>query len=130
MEKIEEIAAFCVGRAVFFGSLAIACVMVGFSFNPVSSLRSGAFMTLIMAAILFAKAASATRQNPKSTEVWLYLDQNSRPADGPARQVFAQVMRETYGRFAQKALAAAVAFFLLSVLLQLLGFEPFQPPRA
>ena len=65
MDKIRTVAIECVGRAVLFGSLAIGCVMIGFSFNPVSAFRSGAIMTLIMAAILIWKAMSAHRQNPR-----------------------------------------------------------------
>ena len=45
MEKVREVAVACIGRAVMFGTLAIGCVMVGFSFNPVSAFRSGAVAT-------------------------------------------------------------------------------------
>ena len=129
MEKIREVAIACVGRAVMFGSLAIGCVMVGFSFNPVSAFRSGAVMTLVMAAILIWKAVAAPRQNPKMTEVWLYLDEHSRPAGEHARYLFASVMRDVYARFAQASLAVACAFFAVSVTLMLFGLEPYQPPR-
>jgi hypothetical protein len=130
MEKIRQTAVACVGRAVMFGTLAIGCVMVGFSFNPVSAFRSGAVLTLVMAAILIWKAVAALRQNPKSTEVWLYLDERSRPADDHARLAFASVMRDVYGRFAQVSLFAACAMFGISLLLGLFGFEAYQPPLA
>jgi hypothetical protein len=125
MEKVRAIAISCVGRAVMFGVLAIACVMVGFSFNPVSAFRSGAVLTLVMAAILIYKAVTAHRQNPKMTEVWLYLDEGSRPSDAHARFVFATVMRDVYARFAQAALLAACGLFAISVGFTLLGFEAF-----
>lgn len=128
MEKIREVAIFCVGRAVMFGSLAITCVMVGFSFNPVSAFRSGAVLTLLMAAILIWKAYAAAGQNPRSTEVWIYLDHKARPADEHARFVFANVMRDVYGRFAQAALAIACLFFAVSVVFTMFGFEAYQPP--
>lgn len=130
MEKIREVAFMCVGRAVMFGSLAIGCIMVGFSFSPVSAFRSGALATLLMATVLMWKAMASARQNPKTTEVWLYLDETSRPLDQHARFVFATVMREVYGRYAQFALLTACALFGVSLLFRALGFEPFDPEAA
>lgn len=130
MEKIREVAFMCVGRAVMFGSLAIGCIMVGFSFSPVSAFRSGALATLLMATVLMWKAMASARQNPKTTEVWLYLDEASRPLDQHARFVFATVMREVYGRYAQFALLTACALFGVSLVFGALGFEPFDPEAA
>ena len=127
MEKFREIALMCVGRAVMFGALAIGCIMVGFSFSPVSAFRSGALATLLMATVLMWKAMASTRQNPKTTEVWLYLDETSRPLDQHARFVFATVMREVYGRYAQFALLTACALFAISLVFSAFGFEPFDP---
>lgn len=129
MEKIREIAIFCVGRAVFFGSLAIGCVMIGFSFNPVSAFRSGAVLTLVMAVVLLWKAMAAQSQNPKRTEVWLYLDENVRPPEAQAKFIVSTIMRDVYGKFAQAALGVAFGFFLISFLLMAFGLEPYQPPR-
>lgn len=129
MEKVREVAEACVGRAVMFGTLAIGCVMVGFSFNPVSAFRSGAVLTLLMAALLIWKAVAAHRQNPKDTEVWLYLDEHSRPAGEHAIRMFGRIMREVYARFAQFSLVAACAMFAVSLVLGLFGFEPYRPPN-
>ncbi|MDP3896981.1 MAG: hypothetical protein Q8Q62_09925 [Mesorhizobium sp.] len=128
MDEIRRIAVECVGRAVMFGSLAIGCVMVGFSFAPVSAFRSGAILTLLMAVVLMWKAKAAASKNPKHTEVWLYLDEKSRPADGHAQFVLGTVMREVYGRFAQITLGVAIGFFALSLVLMLFGLEPYEPP--
>lgn len=127
MEKVRQVATFCVGRAVFFGSLAIGCVMVGFSFNPVLAFRSGAVLTLVMSGILVWKALAAHSQNPKRTEVWIYLGEATRPADSHASFVFASIMREVYGRFAGISLGVACCFFLVSFLLTAFGMEPYQP---
>ncbi|EHK57258.1 hypothetical protein [Allomesorhizobium alhagi] len=127
MDKIREVAVFCIGRAVMFGSLAITCVMVGFSFNPVSAFRAGAVLTLLMAAILIWKAYAAARQNPKSTEVWVYLDDKARPANEHSRFVFATVMRDVYARFGQASLAVACLFFAISVVFVMFGFKADQP---
>ena len=128
MDEIRRIAVECIGRAVMFGSLAIGCVMIGFSFNPVSTFRSGAFLTLTMALVLLWKAMTAGTRNPKHTEVWLYLDEKSRPVDGPARRVFGTIMRDVYELYARITLGVAVGFFVLSLVLMLFGLEGYTPP--
>ena len=130
MEEIRRIAIDCVGRAVMFGWLAIGCVMMGFSFSPVSSFRSGAVLALLMTLILLWHAMRASTRNPKHSEVWLYLDKDSRPPDGHAQLIFGTIMREVYARHAQITLSIAVAFFALSLLLQLAGLQPYAPPVA
>lgn len=128
MDEIRRVALACIGRAVMFGSLAIGCVMVGFSFNPVSAFRSGALLTLIMALVLTWKAMTAGTKNPRHTEVWLYLDETSRPIDASARRVFSTVMHEIYVFYARIALGAAVGFFVLSFVLMLFGLQSYTPP--
>ncbi|RWB21245.1 MULTISPECIES: hypothetical protein [unclassified Mesorhizobium] len=128
MDEIRRVAVECIGRAVMFGSLAIGCVMVGFSFSPVSAFRSGAFLTLTMVLALMWKATTAASKNPKHTEVWLYLDEKSRPADAPARRVFGTIMSDVYRLYARIALGVAVGFFLVSLVLALFGLEAYRPP--
>lgn len=130
MGRIRQIALQCVGRAVMFGSLAIGCVMVGFSFNPVSAFRSGAFMALMMAAVLMWKAMTAGTKNPKRTEVWLYLDEKARPIDAAAQKVFRTVMREVYVLYAWISFGAAVGLFALSLVFMLFGLKAYVPPSA
>lgn len=130
MDEIRRVAIECVGRAVMFGALAIGCVMIGFSFAPVSAFRSGAVLTLLMSLVLMWQAMRAGTRNPKHTEVWLYLDENTRPAEAHARIVFATIMREVYGRFAQVTLYVAIGFFVLSLLLMLAGLEAYTPPAS
>ena len=129
MDEIRRVALECIGRAVMFGSLAVGCVMIGFSFNPVSAFRAGAFLTLIMALALMWKAMTAGTKNPRHTEVWLYLDEKSRPVDVPARRVFGAVMRDIYGLYSRMALGVAAGFFLLSFVLTLFGLQSYVPPQ-
>lgn len=128
MDEIKRVAVECIGRAVMFGSLAIGCVMIGFSFNPVSAFRSGAFLTLMMALVLMWKAMTASTKDPRRTEIWLYLDERSRPIDDPARRAFGTVVRNVYGVFARIALCVAVGFFGLSLVLMMFGLKGFIPP--
>jgi hypothetical protein len=123
MENLREIANMCVGRAVSFGALAIMCVMVSFAFSPVAAFRAGAVFTLLMAAILFFKAQSAFRQQPKATEVWLYLDDKSRPTDPQSLHLFARTMREVYIRYGLHALVASLCFYAISIGFTLMGFK-------
>jgi hypothetical protein len=123
MEKLHEIAIFCVGRAVMFGSLAIFCVMFSFAFQPAWAFRAGAIMTLGMAGILVIKASLATTQRPRKTEVWMYLDEKSRPANDHADRYFASVMRDVYGRFAKASLAVACGMFVLSLAFSALDLQ-------
>jgi len=129
VEVIRNVAVMCIARAVSFGALAIICVMVAFAFSPPASFRTGAFLTLIMAVVLLMKAQYALYQQPRHTEVWLYLDEHNRPRDAEASRRFASVMREVYGRFALVTFAAACGFFAISWLLLAAGMEieVFQP---
>lgn len=130
MDEIRRVAIECVGRAVLFGSLGICCVMLGFSFAPVSAFRSGAFLTLLMSMVLVWNAMAVGRRNPKHSEVWLYLDEKTRPAEGHARVVFATIMREVYARFAQISFGVAIGMFVIAFLLTLAGLEPYQVPAS
>jgi cell division protein FtsW (lipid II flippase) len=123
MEKIREIAVMCVGRAVMFASLGIFCIMFSFAFDPVMAFRSGSIMTLSLSAILIVKAMAVTRQNPRRTEVWIYLDEHSRPGDASAKAVFASILREVYARFAQTTFFVACGMFAISLVLGLLGIR-------
>jgi hypothetical protein len=130
MERTRQVAFFCVGRAVMFGWLAIGCVMFSLSFNPVSAFRAGAVLALVMAAILIFKALAVTRQNPRHTEVWIYLDEKTRPMNDPARRVFYNVLREVYGRYAQGVFILGCVFFAISLAFIGMGFEPSLPVPA
>jgi hypothetical protein len=130
MERARKIANVCVGRAVLFGWLAIVCIMFSFSFHPVAAFRAGAVLALVMAAILIAKAFHAARQNPKHTEVWIHLDEKTKPRNDQARLVFRNMMREVYGQYAQGVFIIGCAFFVISLALLALGVEPMLPvPR-
>lgn len=122
MEEIRRAAITCTGRAVGFGTLAVGCTMVGFAFSASAALRAGAVMMLIMSGILIWKAMYAAHQNPRHTEVWLVLDERSRPDNGPARFVFANILRDVYARFAQGVLSVACGLFLLSVMAMVVGY--------
>ena len=130
MDKVRQVANFCIGRAVMFGWLGIGCVMFSFSFNPVMAFRSGAVLALLMSTVLLVKAFGASRKNPRSTEVWIYLDERTRPLNDDARRAFRTIMREVYGRFAQGVFVIACLMFMISIVFLGLGYETELPvPR-
>ncbi|RST87089.1 hypothetical protein EJC49_07420 [Aquibium carbonis] len=125
VEPVRKIAFVCVGRAVGFGALAIAMTMLSLAFHPVLAFRCGAICTLLMAGLLTQKAMLAHRQPPRRTEVWLFLDERSRPSDERADRAFADILREVYGQFARLAFNVACFFFAMSVTLSIAGVRPF-----
>ena len=75
-----------------------------------------------MAGVLAWKARFVMRQEPSSTEVWLYLDNGTRPTSEKAKRDFAEKLRIIYGRFSLHALAIACMMFAISSgLLDLIG---------
>lgn len=121
MEKIRQVAMFCVGRAVFFGGFAISIVMLSFAFDFALSLKSGAILTLIMSLILLWYAQTAHKRNPRSTETWILLEENRKPQNDNARKAFSLVMKEVYGFYAYYSVMIAIGMFAASVCLNVLG---------
>jgi len=127
MERIRNAANVCIGRAVLFGWLAIVMIMFSLSFNPAIAFRAGAVMAMVMSSILLVKAFGASRKNPRSTEVWMYLDDQSRPRNDEARLVFRNTMREAYARFARSVFIVACVMFMLSIFFLGIGYEMALP---
>lgn len=130
MDRVRQVAFFCVGRAVMFGWLAIGCIMFSFAFNPVMAFRAGAVMALMMAAILLFKAFATAHQNPRRTEVWIYLDDKTRPVNDQAKAVFRNTLRDVYAQYAQGVFLLGCALFALSLLFIGFGFSSDLPPAA
>jgi hypothetical protein len=114
---------FTVGRAVFFGSLAVSLIMLTFLFDMVLFFRSGAIMAFAMAAILLWFAQTAERRPPKRTETWLLLDNDRRPRNEPAIRAFCLLMREVYAHYAKNVFGVGAGLFILSLLFELLGIR-------
>lgn len=124
VEPVRHVAMICIGRAVGFGALAIAMLMLSFAFDAALSFKCGAIATLLMAGVLTHKATFAPRVPPRRTEVWLCLHERWRPEDDLASRDFSETLREVYGQFGRLALTIACGFFLLSVALSLAGPRP------
>lgn len=115
MDRIRELAWLSVSRACAFALMAIFTVMVALSFDPVMAAESGAILFLITAVALWMLARLAPTRNPRGTEVWYMLDPHEQPAAVAAQRVIGTILAEIYRRFAQWALAAGVAVWLVSL---------------
>lgn len=119
MDEIERLAEVSVGRACGFAGLAIFTVMVGLSFDPLLSARSGAIMLSLAVVVLRYRAWRALRLDHRRTEVWLMLEDKA--PDTVARMMIQRALRRVYIRFADWAAIAAVVLWLAVGMIAVLG---------
>ena len=108
-------------RACGFASLAIFCVMIGFSFNPRLAFQTGGFLTTLMAIVLILKARGALTKDHRRTEMWLYLPKDFRPPEAYAQWATATVLRDIYLTFALWTIVVAIVLWCLALLFALIG---------
>ena len=116
MEDMRRIAFETVLRACGFGSLAIFCIMIGLSFNPLVAFQSGGFLTTVMTGILVLKAFEARTKPYRRTEMWLYLPKEARPPEAVAQRMTASLMREVYLNFALWTSVTSIMMWLIAVV--------------
>jgi hypothetical protein len=121
MDHLRRVAFETVMRACSFGSLAIFCFMVGFSFEPRLAFQAGGMLTMMMTGILLLKAFGARTKPYRRTEMWLYLPEEHRPPAGSAQQITSVVLRETYLTFALWSSLVAVVMWGLAFAFSILG---------
>ena len=119
MEIMRRVAYGTVLRACGFGSLAIFCLMVGLSFEPLLAFQAGGVLTLAMTGILILKAWEARTKPYRRTEMWLYLPEEARPPAASAQQITSIVLQETYLTFARWTAGVAVAMWIGALLFSL-----------
>lgn len=120
MDQLRYLALVSVARACGFGTLAIFSVMVGLSFDPVLSAKSGAILASAMVAVLLFKAHRAPHQPYRRTEVWLLLGGKSSLPERNAQRLVSGILRDTYLRFATICAAFAAAMWVLTLVLALI----------
>jgi hypothetical protein len=128
---MRRIAYEVVLRACGFGSLAIFCVMIGMSFDPLMAFKAGGFLTMLMSGILIIKAYEARTKPYRRTEMWLYLPQDQRPHETCAQWACATVLRETYLTFARWTAGISIVLWALALLFSIAGNDvlPVWRPR-
>jgi hypothetical protein len=116
VEDMRRIAFETVLRACGFASLAIFCVMIGLSFNPLVAFQSGGFLTTIMTGVLVLKAFEARTKPYRRTELWLYLPKEARPPEAVAQRLTSSLMREVYLNFALWSSVTSIVMWAIALL--------------
>jgi hypothetical protein len=120
MTAVEQAAYISVGRACGFAGLGILCFMVGLSFDPQLSAKSGGSLLLLMTVILVFRGLTAHTRPYKRTETWLILEEAHRPAPGAAQMVIGGALRAVYLWYAQYCAGASALLWAAAVILSLL----------
>ena len=117
-QRIEALARFVVMRACGFAALGIAVFMFGLSSESMHmATRGGAYLGLIVCAVLVLKAWTAERQDHKRTELWLLLRDGERPSERVAHHLISTALRDTYLEFATHVAIGSAALLALSLML-------------
>ena len=121
MEAIENAAIISVGRATGFAALAIVCIVMALSYEPVVATRAGCILSLLVAAILFHYSIRAPERPYRKTELWIILAKKDRPPKSIAQKLIGTTLHKTYRKFAEYAVISALIFMVLSIVF---GFFP------
>ena len=128
MEHMRRVAYETVLRACGFASLAIVCVMIGFSFQPRLAFQTGGTLTMLMTLVLIFKAYEARTKDYRHTEMWLYLSKEERPPAAYAQWASATVLRETYLQFALWTSVVGITMWVLALLFSLARHLGYHQP--
>lgn len=110
-----------VSRGCAFGFLAIACVMMGFIYEPKLVFQSGGILTLIMVFILMLKSRQALTRDYRRTEMWLLLPKDFRPPERYAQWAAATVLRDAYLTFAQYTALCSIILWVIAIFMRVTG---------
>ena len=119
MDAVEQAAFVSVGRASGFAALAIACFMIGFSYDPILSARTGALLSLMTALILAHRCALALTTPYRSTETWLILEKEARPPKSLAQKMIGMALRQAYAWYGRVAALATIVLGAAALLLSM-----------
>ena len=120
-DRIRDMAQYSIGRACMFSLLGIVTFMMGLIGWPDLAVKAGAILFLMTAAILMLKAGQARTRSYRRTEVWVLIGKRHDLPEGRAQAIFGEVLRDTYIRFAQMTVKAAVALWIVDIALRLSG---------
>jgi hypothetical protein len=116
MDPFRRLAFFTLARDASFVALAIATLMVGFSFMPWLAFGIGANVALLYAIVLMIRAGLLTDRRITRVEAWKLLRQSDDGAPDPLRA--RDTMRDLLLRFARTAAGAAVVLSASSLIVR------------
>lgn len=117
-DPIETSAWISIARGCGFAGLATACMMVGYSFNPVMALKVGGYCAMMTCSVLLLKAWRAPRVRYSATETWMLLERDQRPPAPIAQLMITRARRRMLYRFASLSARVSVCLFVLAILIQ------------
>lgn len=115
MDPVNRAAFVSVGRACGFAGLAIVCLMIGFTYEPLLAAQTGASLTFVMTLVLGYRARRAIRHPYRRTEAWLNLDEADRPPAAQAQQLLGRALADAYVWFARQTAIITVVLVLTAV---------------
>ena len=125
MEKLYSLALISVARGCGFAGLAIVCIVLGLSYDPILAAKTGAMLTTGLAVILIFRAQQAPFRDYRKTELWIMLKKNERPVAEQAQKLAGQTLQDTYFTFANHVAAVAAVFWVVAIALWLTLPEGF-----
>ncbi len=129
LERIKRAAFTSIGRAFLFFLLAVGTVMAGLIAWPFLAFKSGAILTTLLAAVLTLRAGLADRHDFRRTETWILMDKRHDLPAHRAQGVFANILKDTYRRFAILSAALACACWVLAFAFHFAMPQPVVTPR-
>jgi hypothetical protein len=112
LDRIRACARHSIGRGFLFALLAILTSVAGMIGWPVSALRLGALLSMLMAAILVLRATWAPRRPYRRTETWVLLQRRHGLNESLAQDAISRILAETYWRFADLSAALAAGLWI------------------
>lgn len=119
MNEIEQAAQLSIGRACGFAGLGIALAVVALSFEPLLAAKTGAVLSMGLTLTLLVLAHRARNTPYQTTEVWLLIDEDSRPPARHARRIINEARRFAMLWFARWTAAVSALFASSAILLAL-----------
>lgn len=122
-QRIRACARHSIGRGFLFALLAIVTAVAGMIGWPVSAMRMGALLCMIMTVVLVLRARRAPNRPYKRTETWILLDRRHGLPETRAQAAISGILAETYWRFAEMSAALALALWVAAFVFSLLGLQ-------
>lgn len=121
IDHIRSLAELSVRRACGFAVLGIWTVVVGLISMPLMAVKAGAILLTILGTVLLHKALTARHRAYRRTELWILLDGKHGLPEDSAQRVLGNVLRDVYWRYAEFSAWAALALWLLALVLAVMG---------
>jgi hypothetical protein len=121
VDYLKQAATVSVALAFGVATLMIISLMAGLIADPLTMLRAGAAVSLVLTASLSAKAHFVAKQDHATANAWRYVAPRQRPPPAVAQRVMSTLLREEYIRFAQ--LAAGISATLSGAALLVPFFQ-------